>query len=81
MAPQLGISGKRSRLMKTPKTKNKQVSEADAAERKQEIDDWLRTEYAARAKAREIIEEYLEGKDNSGSRRSKMVPPSNTPLD
>jgi len=48
------------------------ASEANADEHKSEIDDFLKQEYASRAKAREIVEEYLEGKDNSGSRSTKV---------
>jgi len=33
-----------------------------------EIDDFLKEQYAATAKAREIIEEYLDGKENDGER-------------
>lgn len=52
----------------TTRTKNKKRHDADAAERRQEIDDFLREQYAATAKAREIIEEYLDGKENDGER-------------
>lgn len=45
------------------RTKRKQKNEADADERRAEIDEFLKQEYAARAKAREIIEEYLEDKE------------------
>jgi hypothetical protein len=50
------------------RTKRKQQNEANMDERRQEIDDFLKREYAARAKAREIIEEYLEGKEKTGER-------------
>lgn len=50
------------------RTKRKAQQEANAAEDRQEIDDFLAHEYAARAKAREIIEEYLDGKENDGER-------------
>lgn len=50
------------------RTKRKQKNEAEAAEDRREIDDFLATEYLNRAKAREIIEEYMEGKENTGER-------------
>lgn len=54
--------GRRLRHMKSSKTKNRKISDAEAQERKEEIDNWLRTEYAVRAKSRQLIEDYLEGK-------------------
>jgi len=51
------------------RTKRKQQVEATADERKKEIDDFLRDQYAATAKAREIIEEYLDGTPNTGERQ------------
>ena len=50
------------------RTKKKQAREATADEQRAEIDEFLKKEYAARAKAREIIEDYLEGKPNTGER-------------
>lgn len=50
------------------RTKRKQKNEAEAAEDRREIDDFLATEYLNRAKAREILEEYMEGKENTGER-------------
>lgn len=74
---QLGSFGKLLKLMKNVKTKKKKISEANDHEwetevthylRTTEIDEFLRTEYASRAKARKLIEEYLE---------SRKVPPGN----
>lgn len=44
------------------KTKSRAISDADAAERKAEIDEFLLHSYAARAKSRQLIEDYLDGK-------------------
>lgn len=52
----------------TMRTKTKQRNEAEAAEDQREIDEFLKQQYAATAKAREIIEEYLDGKENNGER-------------
>lgn len=46
------------------RTKVKRVSEANDAERRKEIDDFLLHSFAARAKSRQLIEDYLEGKLN-----------------
>jgi len=50
------------------RTKRKAQQEATAQEHRTEIDDFLKEQYAATAKAREIIEEYLDGKENDGER-------------
>lgn len=48
------------------RTKKKQKNEANFKDRQHEIDEFLLHEYAARAKARELIEDYLDGKENTG---------------
>lgn len=51
------------------KTKKRAVSEANVDEKQKEIYDFLYESFAARAKARQIIEEYLEnpkGNDTEG---------------
>jgi hypothetical protein len=48
--------------MKNTKTKKRAVSEANVDERRKEIDDFLLESFAARAKTRRLIEDYLEGK-------------------
>lgn len=50
------------------RTKRKAQQEAKATEDRQEIDDFLKEQFAATVKAREIIEEYLDGKENDGER-------------
>jgi hypothetical protein len=53
------------------RTKRKAQQEAKSEEDRREIDDFLAHEYATRAKAREIIEEYFNGDENTGERQRK----------
>lgn len=50
------------------RTKRKQKNEAQANEDRKELDDFLAEQWLNRAKAREILEEYFEGKENTGER-------------
>ncbi len=65
--------------MKTPKTKKKKISEANNHEwetevthylRRTEIDEFLRTEYAARNKLQEQLENLLEKPEGNGKLES-----------
>ena len=53
------------------RTKNKVIQEERAADAKNEVIEWMKTQFLATAKAREILEEYYEGKENTGERNSK----------
>lgn len=53
------------------RTKRKRQQEAKAVEDRKEIDDFLREQFAATVKAREIVEEYLNGEENTGERQRK----------
>jgi hypothetical protein len=50
------------------KTKKKAQLEATAAENKSEVIEWMKTQFLANAKAREILEDFYEGKENTGER-------------
>lgn len=50
------------------RTKRKQKNEAEAAEDRKEIDDFMYEQYLNRAKSREILEDYFEGNENTGER-------------
>jgi hypothetical protein len=50
------------------KTKKKAQLEATAEENKSEVIEWMKTQFLATVKAREILEDYYEGKENTGER-------------
>lgn len=50
------------------RTKKKAQLEATAEENKSEVIEWMKTQFAATAKAREILEDYFEGKPTTGER-------------
>lgn len=50
------------------RTKRKQQLEATADENKSEVIEWMKTQFTATAKSRELLEEFYEGKENTGER-------------
>lgn len=50
------------------KTKKKAQLEATQEEAKSEVIEWMKTQFLANAKAREILEDFYEGKENTGER-------------
>lgn len=50
------------------KTKKRAIEEARMADNKSEVIEWMKTQFLATAKSREILEEYYEGKENTGER-------------
>lgn len=54
--------------MKNLKTKKKKQLEATAEEHSAEVIEWMKTQFLATAKAREILDDFYEGKENTGER-------------
>jgi hypothetical protein len=50
------------------KTKKKAQLEATDQENRSEVIEWMKTQFTATAKSREILEDYFEGKENTGER-------------
>jgi hypothetical protein len=50
------------------KTKYKAIQEVRAEEAASEVIEWMKEQFLATAKAREILEDYFEGKPNDGER-------------
>jgi hypothetical protein len=50
------------------KTKKKIQLEATADEQKSEVIEWMKTQFLATAKAREILDDFEHGKENTGER-------------
>lgn len=50
------------------RTKNKVIQEAKAEDARSEVIEWMKDQFLATAKAREILEDYYEGKKNTGER-------------
>ncbi len=50
------------------KTKKKAQLEATAAEQRSEVIEWMKTQFLCRVKAREILEDFEAGKENTGER-------------
>lgn len=50
------------------KTKKRMAEEARMEENKSEVIEWMKTQFLATAKAREILEDFYEGKENTGER-------------
>lgn len=50
------------------KTKKRMAEEARMEENKSEVIEWMKTQFLATAKAREILEDFYEGKTNTGER-------------
>ena len=50
------------------KTKKKAQLEATQEENKSEVIEWMKAQFLATVKAREILEDYYEGKENTGER-------------
>lgn len=50
------------------KTKKKQQLEANQEEARSEVIEWMKTQFTATAKSREILEDYFDGKPNTGER-------------
>lgn len=50
------------------KTKKRAIEEARIMENKSEVIEWMKTQFLATAKAREILEDYYAGKTNTGER-------------
>lgn len=44
------------------KTKKKQQLEATDVERRNEVIEWMKTQFTATAKSRELLEQFYEGK-------------------
>ena len=44
------------------------AEEARMEENKSEVIEWMKTQFLATAKAREILEDFYEGKTNTGER-------------
>ena len=42
--------------------------EATDQENRSEVIEWMKTQFTATAKSREILEDYFEGKENTGER-------------
>lgn len=58
-----------STLVKTTaKTKTKAIEEARIEENKSEVIEWMKTQFTATVKSREILEDFFEGKANTGER-------------
>jgi len=64
------ISLNNSKKMKKTefKTKKKAQLEATDQENRSEVIEWMKTQFTATAKSREILEDYFEGKENTGER-------------
>lgn len=50
------------------KTKKRAVEEARMEDNKSEVIEWMKTQFLATVKAREILEDFYEGKINTGER-------------
>lgn len=50
------------------KTKKKHQLEADASEAKSEVIEWMKTQFLSTVKAREILEDFEQGRENTGER-------------
>jgi hypothetical protein len=50
------------------RTKKKVIEEARIEENKSEVIEWMKTQFLATVKAREILEEYFEDTPNTGER-------------
>jgi hypothetical protein len=50
------------------RTKKKVIEQARIEENKSEVIEWMKTQFLATVKAREILEDYFEGKPNTGER-------------
>lgn len=50
------------------KTKKKQQLEATAEEHKSEVIEWMKTQFLSTVKAREILEDFENGVENTGER-------------
>jgi len=50
------------------KTKKKHQEEARIADNKSEVIEWMKTQFLATVKAREILKDFEHGKENTGER-------------
>jgi hypothetical protein len=50
------------------RTKKKQALEATQDEAKSEVIEWMKTQWLSKVKAREILEDFESGKENTGER-------------
>lgn len=50
------------------RTKTKAIEEARIEENKSEVIEWMKTQFTATAKSREILEDFYNGKENTGER-------------